>query len=271
MIKCGNWPVGVCSWSLQQDISQVAQSLIKLDIEHIHLALAPALGKKGEDYLAAVCRQNWTISSTMMAFAQEDYSSLESIKLTGGVRPDEYWPENKRLTVEAIKLTARLGVKFLSMHAGFIDHSDTEYSKKFNHRIKTLADAAGENQIMLLLETGQETAAELREFLEESSHPALGVNFDPANMILYDKGDPLEAVRILAPWVKHIHIKDALRTKTPGTWGREVPWGDGEVGAQIFLPTLRKIGYEGVLAIEREAGYDRLGDITLAVQRLKKY
>lgn len=269
MISCRNWPVGVCSWSLQQDISGVAHSLKKLQIEHVHLAVAPALEDKGDQYLAVVQEQNWTITSTMIGYAQEDYSSLDSIKLTGGVRPDECWEQNKQLTVEAIKLTARLGVKSLSMHAGFIDHNDAQYAKKFYERIKSLADAADENQIMLLLETGQESAAELREFLEELKHPALGVNFDPANMILYDKGDPIEAVRTLGPWIKHIHIKDALRTKTPGTWGAEVPWGTGEVGAETFLATLGEIGYEGSLAIEREAGDDRLGDIALAIQNLK--
>ena len=122
---------------------------------------------------------------------------------------------------------------------------------------------------MLLLETGQETAQELRNFLEELNNPVIGVNFDPANIILYDKGDPIEAVRVLAPWIKHIHIKDATRTKQPGTWGLEVPWGDGEVGPETFLNVLKEIGFEGTLAIEREAGDDRLGDVKLAAERLQ--
>ena len=87
-------------------------------------------------------------------------------------------------------------------------------------------------------------------------------------MILYDKGDPIEAVRVLAPWIKHIHIKDAIRTTQPGTWGAEVPWGDGQVGTEAFLDVLEEIGFEGALAIEREAGDDRFGDIKLAAERL---
>jgi L-ribulose-5-phosphate 3-epimerase len=111
---------------------------------------------------------------------------------------------------------------------------------------------------------------ELKHFLEKLDHPATAVNFDPANMILYDKGDPIEAVRVLAPWVKHIHIKDAIRTKQPGTWGAEVPWGDGEVGPDAFLDVLKEVGFAGVLAIEREAGDDRFGDIKLAAERLMR-
>ena len=99
-------------------------------------------------------------------------------------------------------------------------------------------------------------------------HPALWVNFDPANMILYDKGVPVEAIRVLAPWVRHVHIKDATRTEVPGTWGAEVPWGTGEVDGDAFLRTLEEIGFQGALAIEREAGDDRFGDIKMAAEKL---
>jgi sugar phosphate isomerase/epimerase len=157
------------------------------------------------------------------------------------------------------------------MHAGFVDETDEAYAKKFYDRIRTLADTASDNGIMLLLETGQEAAEELKHFLETLDHAAIGVNFDPANMILYDKGDPIEAVRVLAPWIKHLHIKDAIRTTQPGTWGQEVPWGGGQVGTDAFLGVLAEVGFEGVMAIEREAGDDRLGDIKLAAKRLQSY
>jgi len=111
----------------------------------------------------------------------------------------------------------------------------------------------------------------LRWFLEELGHPAVGVSFDPANMILYNKDDPTQAARILAPWIKHVHIKDAVRTQIPGAWGAEVPWARGEVGGEKFLKVLKEIGFDGVLAIERESGDDRLGDISLALNRLVRF
>ena len=271
MIKCGDWPVGVCSWSLQTDVAGVAEAMNRLGIGHVHLAVRPAVQERGNDYLAAVRKQSWTISSTMIDFPQEDYTTLESIKATGGIGPDEYWQDNLHLFLDAVEVTAQLGVKYLSMHAGFIDDSQAEYTGKFYDRIKHLADAAGRKQIMLLTETGQESAHQLRRFLQELNHPAVGVNFDPANMLLYDKGEPIEAVRLLKPWIKHIHIKDAIRTKQPGTWGTEVPWGQGQAGGDAFLKTLREIGFQGVLAIERESGDDRFGDISLAVERLSGF
>jgi sugar phosphate isomerase/epimerase len=253
------------------DVAGVAHAMERLDIEHVHLAAGPALEENGNEYLKAVQQQDWTISSTMVAFPQEDYSTLDSIIETGGIVPDEYWEQNRKLFTGALEVTSRLGVRYVSMHAGFIDMTQAEYADKFYDRISQLADAAADNQITLLMETGQESARELREFLQKLNHPFVGVNFDPANMILYNKDEPCEAVRVLAPWIKHIHIKDALRTKQAGTWGMEVPWGEGEVGAENFLKALKEIGYEGALAIEREWGDDRFGDIRLAVERLSHF
>jgi hydroxypyruvate isomerase len=268
--KCGNWPIGVCSWSLGNDFDKIAALADQTNLSHIHLAVSPALGKKGKDYLASVQKGRWTISATMVDFPQEDYSTLESIKATGGIVPDKYWQDNKIRVFDAIDLTADLGVKYLSLHFGFIDREAHSLAQKLADRARTLADRAAKKNITLLMETGQESAAELREFLEEINHPSLCVNFDPANMLLYDKGDPVEAVETLSSWIKHVHIKDALRTKVLGTWGQEVPWGSGQVGGDKFLHALDKAGFIGVLTVEREAGDTRFDDIKLAIEKLKR-
>lgn len=271
MRKCLDWPVSVCSWSFQQDIKDVADAMQKLDIGYINLALLPALQDNGAEYLDFVKKQDWSISATMINFPCEDYSTLESIQATGGIASDEHWDENQKLAKGAIDLTAELHTEFLLMHFGFIDHSLPEYTQKFYDRTKRLADYASEKGVKFIMETGQESAGDLKHFLEEMNHPALYVNFDPANMILYNKGIPAEAVKVLEPWIRHIHIKDANRTKTPGTWGEEVPWGDGEVGANNFLTILSMLGYKGCVAIEREAGDDRFGDIKLAAERISAF
>jgi len=267
-MNCGKWPVAVCSWSLQSDVARVAAAMRQLGIDQVNLALKPAFRDGGEAYLDAVRRQRWTLSAPTIGFAQEDYSTLESIRATGGILPDDSWPENRRIVVRAAEITAELGVRHLTMHAGFIESDDPAQARRLRDRLFSLADEAGRRGIVLLMETGQETASSLRALLEELSHPALGVNFDPANMILYDKGNPVEAMRTLGPWIKHVHIKDAVRTRQPGTWGTEVPWGDGEVGAEPFLRALCDAGFSGTLAIEREGGNNRLGDIQLAAERL---
>jgi len=83
-----------------------------------------------------------------------------------------------------------------------------------------LAQRAG---IIVAFETGQETAALLRRTLDDLKAPNVKVNFDPANMLLYDMDDPLKAVELLAPDIRSVHVKDAKRPRLKGTWGDEVP------------------------------------------------
>jgi L-ribulose-5-phosphate 3-epimerase len=120
------------------------------------------------------------------------------------------------------------------------------------------------------LETGQEAAATMAGFLKKLDRPNVGVNFDPANMILYDKGDPVAALRTLGPWLKQCHLKDAVRTKTPGTWGEEVRFGTGQVDWKAFFQALATVGFKGNLCIEREAGSQRVADIRAAREYVEK-
>ena len=267
MTQCLDWPVGVCSWSLGNDFEKIAEA----GGDCVHLAIAPAIANNGNQYLAEVAKSKLKITAAMINFPQEDYSTLESIKKTGGIVPDDCWWDNRELVLRAIELTAELKVQFLSMHFGFIETQNPAKAKTLIERTRMLADKAGEHNVTLLMETGQESADELRGFIEKLHHPALGVNFDPANMILYGKGNPVEAVGILGPWIKHVHIKDAIQTKTSGTWGSEAVWGKGEVDADKFLKALKGAGFTGALAVEREGGDNRLDDIKQAIEKLKAF
>ena len=215
-----------------------------------------------------VKRGEWKIMGTMVATVGEDYSTLESIKATGGIVPDANWEANKSIVSSGAKLSKELGAKYMSLHAGFLDENDKAAYNKYVERVKWMRDECAKYGIQLILESGQETAEELARFLKDV--PGVGINFDPANMILYGKGNPIKALKTLMPWIVQVHIKDALFTKKPGTWGAEVPWGDGEVGGKFFLAELKKLGYNGNYVIEREGGADRAKDIKLAIERLEK-
>jgi sugar phosphate isomerase/epimerase len=122
----------------------------------------------------------------------------------------------------------------------------------------------------LLMETGQESAPELLQFLNDLRCKNVKVNFDPANMILYGAGDPIEAIGILGRHIAHVHVKDATMSKQPSVdWGAEVPFGAGQVPAKDFLRALHDVGYRGPLVIEREAGATRMADIAFAIETLK--
>jgi sugar phosphate isomerase/epimerase len=102
------------------------------------------------------------------------------------------------------------------------------------------------------LETGQETAGLLKQFISDTARDNLKVNFDPANMVAYGTGDPIEALEELADYVRGVHVKDAVGPKAAGELGAEVLLGQGEVGLERFLEKLKQLDYQGPLTIERE-------------------
>jgi len=271
--------VGACSWSWRLPMSGVAEEMAKAKVKGIHLALGPFIAPderhgaaEGADALALVKAKvasgEWRLMSTMVGMVGEDYSTLETIKTTGGIVPDKHWEANKRIVSKGAQLTAELGCKYMSTHAGFLDESNPKAFAKYVERVKWMRDECRKYGVTLILESGQETAEDLAAFMVKV--PGVGINFDPANMILYAKGKPMEAVRILQPWIMQVHVKDANETKTPGTWGEEVAWGKGQVGGKAFIAELQRLGYKGNYVIEREAGDSRVKDITQAIEELTR-
>ena len=124
--------------------------------------------------------------------------------------------------------------------------------------------------VHIAFETGQETPETLLSVLEELERPAVGVNFDPANLLLYGMGEPIAALRQLAPHVRQIHVKDARRPRAPRQWGEEVPVGEGEVDWRAFFRIVADHPIEGDLVIEREAGASRVADIRRARETVRR-
>ena len=266
--------VAVCSWSLQPASPQdLIQKLLATGIRRVQLALDP-LRESPEVWggtLAQFRKHDITIVSGMFGCKGEDYSTLESIHLTGGIAPDPTWEQNWERIRATAALALELKLKLVTFHAGFLpnDPKDPNFAKMLK-RLAEAADAFGAAKIALGLETGQETAPVLVKLLEMLKRPNVEVNFDPANMILYDKGDPIAALRLLGPWIRQIHIKDARRTKKPGTWGQEVAVGAGDVDWRRFFATLRELKFAGDFVIEREAGDQRVADIRTANEVVRR-
>ncbi|MDR0354107.1 MAG: sugar phosphate isomerase/epimerase [Opitutaceae bacterium] len=260
--------LAVCTWSLEPaNARDLLDKLAAVGLARIQLALDP-LNEAPEawaDVAALIAQNNITPLSGMVRCLGEDYTTLESIRRTGGIAPDATWGQNLENFRRCAAIAANLRLPLVTLHAGFLPHkaAGPGYEKMLG-RLQTVADLFARESIALGLETGQETAAELADFLKTLNHPGVGVNFDPANMILYGKGDPVDAVRVLAPWLRQVHVKDATRATTPGEWGEEVPVGRGHVDWPGFLAALREAGYRGELVIEREAGTQRIADIRAA-------
>jgi L-ribulose-5-phosphate 3-epimerase len=266
--------LAVCSWSLQPNSpEELIGKLKQIGIPRVQLAIDPirekpkVWGKVGEQLRAA----GFTVVSGMIGFVGEDYTTMETIHATGGVAPDETWEENWESVPKAAEIAVRLGVKLVTFHAGFLPPDDKHPAyTKMHHRLDLIADVFGAKGVDVGFETGQETAVVLLEFLKKLGRKNVGVNFDPANMILYDSGNPIEALHDLGAWLKQVHIKDGNQTKVPGTWGEEVTAGTGQVPWREFFDTLRQLNFTGWCCIEREAGNSRVEDIRAAKQMIEQ-
>ena len=151
-----------------------------------------------------------------------------------------------------------LGCKVVALHLGFVPHDTScELYKEVLEVTRGICDHCTANGQNLHLETGQETADDLLQFLKDVQRDNLFVNFDPANMILYGTGEPIEALKKIGSYVRSIHCKDGTWADQPGKeWGQEVALGKGDVGFVNYLRTLDEIGYHGPLTIEREIPQD---------------
>jgi sugar phosphate isomerase/epimerase len=267
--------IGVCSWSLgEPNLAATIQRVRELGLEHMQLDVNPMLQLDKEQRRAVVEQVKQSglhITSTMIGFEGEDYSTIAMIRKTGGYAPDAQWETRKKRTIAAADLTRELGVKLLSGHIGFVPPSNHESYPAMRKRLHEVSEVLGERGLDMAMETGQERASELLQFLNDLNCRNMYVNFDPANMILYGAGDPIEGVRILGRHIRHVHIKDAVGSDKPGVvWGKEVPFGSGQVGPKRFLAALKEVGFSGPLVIEREGGPTRIADVRAAIKAMQE-
>ncbi len=211
-------------------------------------------------------------SGAMLGFPGEDYTTPQTIQVTGGFGNPADRPERLSRLRWALDRTAALGLTDLMLHAGFLPEVDDPARSALLDTLAQAGQLAKEKGITLAFETGQETADLLRRTLDDLQSPNIKVNFDPANMLLYDMGDPIRALEILGPDIRSVHVKDAKRPKVPGQWGEEVPLGEGEVDIRAFVKKLKEVGYTGPLVVEREVGNQagRLRDVAHGLAFLKE-
>jgi len=266
--------IGVCSWSLLPATAKdLAQRVQATGMDAVQLALDPVRtgAMPVDDVEMQFGAGGIRLVSGMVAMAGEDYSTLDSIRRTGGVVPDATWSANLEAARENARLAKRLGIGLVTFHAGFVPHHAGDNARDtLIDRVKRIADVFAASDVRIALETGQEDAGTMLALMESLVTHRVGVNFDPANMILYGMGDPVSSLELLAPFVRQLHVKDAISSNVPGTWGVEVAVGAGEVRWSSFFDTITRRGIAADLIIEREAGDDRMEDIRSAAERVRK-
>jgi sugar phosphate isomerase/epimerase len=268
--------IGVCSWSLQvKNVPELKQFLERLGVAVVQIACGDpqhAAWDEGDRLPEAAYAAGLQMSGAMLGFPGEDYTTPQTIQHSGGFGNPATRGERLQRFRWALERTRALGLTDLMLHAGFLPETDDPDRRAFLDTLGQVSALAAEKGVTVAFETGQETADLLRRTLDDLKCPNLKVNFDPANMLLYDKGDPLRAVEILGADIRSVHVKDAKRPHTPGSWGEEVPLGQGQVNIRAFVQALKKVGYRGPLCIEREVGNqeERLRDVAHGIRFLRE-
>lgn len=273
-----HWPIGVFT-SVDAGLGvhlEVAQEL-KVPTVQIHAPHAATRTQEAADAFLKKCRDaGIEITAVFGGFDGESYADIATTAKTVGLVPEETQAARVQEMKEISDFSKVLGCDVVALHIGFVPQDrESDAYKTLVTRTRELLDHIKGNGQNLHLETGQETADHLLEFIADVERDNLFINFDPANMILYGTGDPIEAVKKVGHLVRSVHCKDATgAVENRGVdWGAEVPLGQGDVGMETYLRTLKELGYTGPLTIEREIAHDPVqqkADIGAAVTLLEQ-
>ncbi|MCE5268379.1 MAG: sugar phosphate isomerase/epimerase [Planctomycetaceae bacterium] len=250
------WPLGVFA-SIDAGLGVRLEVAHELGVPTIQLH-APQRATRTADnakrFLARLEELGIRITVVFGGFEGESYADIPTVARTVGLVPPATRDVRLAEMKEIADFARLLGVDAVGLHIGFIPHETEDSLYRGAVAVtRELCDHCRNNGQNLHLETGQEAADNLLEFIAEVNRENLFVNFDPANMILYGCGEPIDALRMVGSYVRSVHCKDAKWASHPGRdWGAEVPLGEGDVGFEAFLRTLKEIGYTGPLTIERE-------------------
>jgi sugar phosphate isomerase/epimerase len=191
---------------------------------------------------------------------------------TIGLVPDRYRDRRTDELIRALTFARRIEAPSITTHLGFLpeDPADPRYRATVRS-VRKVADAAEAQELGLWFETGQETPVTLKRCLDDVGGEHLGVNFDPANLVMYGKANPVDALQILGPHVRGFHAKDGrYPTRDPRVLGEETAIGRGDVDFPALLQRLRALRYRGPLTIEREIeGPRQRRDIQRAIRYLR--
>jgi sugar phosphate isomerase/epimerase len=255
-----HWPLGVFA-SVDAGLGVNLNVAHELGVPTIQLHTPSAASRtpqRAKEFLAKVTDLGMTITVVFGGFEGESYADIPTVKRTVGLVPPETRAARLKEMKEIADFTRLLGVDTVGLHIGFVPHdpADPVYGKVLAVARDLCNHCKAQGQ-SVNLETGQEPAETLLRFLSDTGCDNLFVNFDPANMILYGCGEPINALKKVGSYVRSVHCKDAKWAARPGEeWGAEVPLGQGDVNMERFLRTLKEIGYAGPLTIEREIPQD---------------
>ncbi len=192
---------------------------------------------------------------------------------TLGLMPKRYRQKRIKVLKKWADFAQQVGSPSIITHCGFIPENITDPNyQQVVDAIKEVSEYCKRKKLEFWFETGQETPVVLLRTIERIGTDNLGINLDPANLLMYGKGNPIDALSVFGKYVRNIHIKDGLCPTDGENLGREVPVGSGMVRYPEFISKLKEIGFNKELIIEREIeGEQQIKDIQKTIKDLKKW
>ena len=248
--------LGVCSWSLQvKSVRELKGLLDRLGMNVVQIACGDPHHASWEegDALPAVARESGIVMTrAMLGFPGEDYTTPQTIKEAGGFGKPSWRTERIERLKWALTVRWRSASGTCRCTRASFPSPETPSDPRCSIRWPKRENWRHQAGVILAFETGQETAARLLRTLDELQSPNIKVNFDPANMFLYDIGDPRFEVEMLGPDIRSVHVKDA-RHPDARHWGQEVRLGQGEVDIRKFISSLKNWAIRGPLVISTKS------------------
>lgn len=195
-------------------------------------------------------------------------------QLTLGLVPTDYRVERLEMLMEGSDFAKKINVTDVATHVGYMP--ENPYDPKYQEVLvacKAIVEKCKSNGQVFLFETGQETPVTLKRAIQdiekEVGEGCVGINLDPANLIMYGKANPIDALEVFGEYVRGIHGKDGMYPTDGHYLGAEVPLGQGKVNYPAFIEKLKEVGYAGDITIEREiSGEEQKKDIVMAKEIL---
>jgi L-ribulose-5-phosphate 3-epimerase len=268
--------IGLMFWA-KENARQTLQEVKSFGVSAGQLGIPGELNLNGkaQQWQSALSDENFLAVTAFCSYVGEDYTDIPTVKRTVGLVPEPTRTERVDRTKEVAGFAHEVGIKSIACHIGFVPH-DRNHAlyREIRNLTRDICDHCGRLEQSFTLETGQEPADILHQFIDEVQRSNLKINFDPANMILYGTGDPIKAFRALSKHVTSVHCKDGdwPPQDQPDALGTEKPLGRGSVNVPSFIATLKDVGYKGILSLEREEldQQQRAADIRSGITLLKQ-
>jgi L-ribulose-5-phosphate 3-epimerase len=276
MLGLEDLEIGLMFWA-GPDARKTLQGVKQFGVRAGQLGFPGDLSLNGaaERWDEALTDEHFIAVTAVCSYNGEDYSDIPTVARTVGLIPPATRDERIARTKAVSDVAAKLAIDSVACHIGFVpEGGDQSAYTDIRDVAREICDHCGANGQFFTLETGQEPAKVLLRFIGDVDRSNLKINFDPANMILYGTGDPIEALDVLREHVVSVHCKDGdwPPLDQPTALGKERPLGEGKVDVPRFISKLKEIGYRGILTVEREEqdSEKRTADIHRAISLLRR-